>query len=107
MNERRIAVRVRRLLFCGAAAGLAALANSGVVTQLSADSTDAPTFNRDVAPILYEKCAFCHRTGAVGPMALTSFTAVRPWGRAIKTRVTRREMPPWSADSRWGHFQND
>jgi len=40
-------------------------------------------------------------------MALTSFAVVRPWGRAIKTRVTRREMSPWSAHSRWDHYLND
>src|SRR4249920_525851 len=67
----------------------------------------APTFNKDVAPILFEKCATCHRPGAGGPMALTAFSEVRPWARAIKARVTKHEMPPWSADPRFGAYTND
>jgi hypothetical protein len=86
----------------------AAFAISSATAKLSAaPAVEAPTFNRDVAPILFEKCATCHRAGANGPMALTSFREVRPWARSIKVRVTKREMPPWSADQRWGHFQND
>jgi hypothetical protein len=29
------------------------------------------TFTRDVAPIIFEKCATCHRPGEVAPMPLT------------------------------------
>jgi hypothetical protein len=87
-----------------------ALAVTGAVrasVNVSAQAAAAPTFNHDVAPILYSKCATCHRLGAGGPMALTSFKEVRPWGRSIKARVTKREMPPWSADPRWGDYRND
>src|SRR5215510_7085786 len=58
----------------------------------------APTFAKDVAPILYEKCASCHRTGEVAPMALLTYEDVRPWAKAIKSKVVAREMPPWGAD---------
>jgi len=75
--------------------------------QLSAQAPATPTFNSDVAPILYEKCATCHRPGAGGPMSLTSYREVRPWARSIKTRISQHEMPPWSADQRFGHFSND
>ena len=64
-----------------------------------------PTFNADVAPILYENCATCHRKGEVAPMSLTSYQAARPWARAIKAKVVAREMPPWFADPRYGHFK--
>jgi hypothetical protein len=58
----------------------------------------APTFAKDVAPILYEKCATCHRAGEVAPMALLSYEDARPWAKAIKAKVVAREMPPWGAD---------
>src|SRR5436309_6941160 len=61
-----------------------------------------PTFNQDVAPIFYSKCIVCHRAGEAAPMALTTYDDARPWARAIKTRVARREMPPWFADPRFG-----
>ena len=67
---------------------------------------DAPTFNADVGRILYDNCAMCHREGEIAPMVLTSYKAARPWARAIKTKVVSREMPPWFADPRYGHFQD-
>lgn len=61
-------------------------------------AANAPTFARDVAPIMLEKCAKCHRPGEVAPMSLLSYQDVRPWARAIKTKVTTRQMPPWGAN---------
>src|SRR5438093_1131146 len=58
----------------------------------------APTFAKDVAPIVLNKCASCHRPGEVAPMTLMSYDDVRPWAKAIKTKVVSREMPPWGAD---------
>jgi mono/diheme cytochrome c family protein len=86
--------------------GLAIAGGSRAVVKVSAQRP-AVTFNQDVAPILFDKCATCHRPGAGGPMTLTSFRDVRPWARAIKARVSKREMPPWSADQRWGDYRND
>jgi mono/diheme cytochrome c family protein len=72
----------------------------------NATAEGVPTFNADVAPILYENCAVCHRAGQVAPMTLTSYAEVRPWARAIKGKVISREMPPWFADPRYGNFQD-
>jgi hypothetical protein len=66
-----------------------------------------PTFNRDVAPIIFSKCAGCHRPQQATPMSLLSFAEARPWAQAIRRRVAAREMPPWSADPRFGRFRND
>src|SRR5260370_1685815 len=57
-----------------------------------------PTFTKDVAPIVFNSCATCHRAGEVAPMTLTSYDDVRPWARVIKNKVVAREMPPWGAD---------
>jgi hypothetical protein len=59
---------------------------------------NAPTFTKDVAPIIFEKCAGCHRPGEVAPMTLMAYDDARPWARAIKAKVVAREMPPWGAD---------
>src|SRR4051812_17932855 len=58
----------------------------------------APTFTRDVAPILMRSCVQCHRPGQVAPMSLLTYEEARPWARSIKTKVTKREMPPWNLD---------
>ena len=67
------------------------------------------TFTRDVAPILFNKCATCHRPGEVAPMSLTSYQEARPWSKAIREEVVSRAMPPWFADPHTStlKFSND
>jgi hypothetical protein len=65
----------------------------------SAAAASVPTFTKDVAPIVYDKCVACHRKGEVAPMTLTSYDEVRPWAKVIKNKVMSREMPPWFADA--------
>src|SRR5918911_229050 len=82
-----------------------------VVLAFSAASSDAaaaaPTFAKDVAPILYTSCITCHRAGEVAPMSLVTYDEVRPWARSIRLKVTSREMPPWGADPHYGKFKDD
>ena len=73
----------------------------------SAASAQTPTFSKDVAPIVFAKCAGCHRPGEVAPMPLLSFKDVRPWASAIKEKVSTRIMPPWHADRAYGAFRNN
>jgi hypothetical protein len=75
------------------------------------DSADVPstgvTYSKDVAPILNNNCAVCHRPGEIGPMSLMSYKEVRPWAKSIKEKVASRTMPPWFADPNHGKFAND
>ena len=57
-----------------------------------------PTFTKDVAPIIFTKCANCHRPGEVAPMPFTSYAEVRPWSKAIREAIVVGTMPPWYAD---------
>lgn len=65
-----------------------------------------PTFSKDVAPVLYQRCLECHRPGEAAPMALRTYQEARPWAKAIKQAVASRTMPPWSADPAVNHFAN-
>src|SRR6185369_3528498 len=65
------------------------------------------TFNKHVLPILQKNCQTCHRPGEIAPMSFLTYPDVRPWAKAIKTAVVRRQMPPWFADPGYGHFAND
>jgi hypothetical protein len=67
----------------------------------------APTFNKDVLPILQKNCQTCHRPGEVAPMSLLTYTDARPWAKAIKAATATRVMPPWFADPKVGHFSNE
>lgn len=66
-----------------------------------------PTYSRDIAPILNKSCVSCHRSGEIGPMAMTSYKEVRPYAKAIQSAVQLRRMPPWHADPHFGSFTND
>jgi hypothetical protein len=67
----------------------------------------APSFHKDVVPILQKHCQECHRPGEVGPMPLMTYAQVRPWAKAIKSAVLERKMPPWFADPAHGKFANE
>ncbi len=70
----------------------------GAVTLTRKDEAAAVTFTKDVAPIIFTKCANCHRPGEVAPMPFTSFAEVRPWSKAIREAIVEGTMPPWYAD---------
>src|SRR3954447_22567904 len=85
---------------------------AGLMTGVAAWAADASspasvTFDKDVLPILQKNCQTCHRPGEVAPMSLLTYSDARPWAKAIKNAVVSRKMPPWFADSKYGHFSND
>ncbi len=75
--------------------------------QASAASTPAPTFYRDVSPILQQHCQSCHRPGEIAPMPLVTYDQARLYASVIANKVAARIMPPWFADPQFGHFSND
>src|SRR5262245_20044883 len=80
----------------------------GAVSSLPAQQPKAaPTFAKDVAPILQKNCQSCHRPGQAAPFSLLTYEGARPWAKAIKSAVVLKKMPPWFADPRFGKFSND
>jgi mono/diheme cytochrome c family protein len=75
--------------------------------QATSSAAAAPTFTRDVAPILYKNCVQCHRAGEIAPMSLLTYEEVRPWARAIRKATSEGVMPPWHADAPHGTFENE
>jgi hypothetical protein len=65
------------------------------------------TFSKDVAPILYQHCAECHRPNDIAPFSVLTYKEVLPWAASIRQKIQAREMPPWHADSHYGEFLND
>ncbi len=86
---------------------LAILTSLGVARGHADDDAPATTFSRDVAPILHDRCASCHRPGEIGPMALLTYEQARPYAKAIKKSVMERTMPPWHADSTKVEYRDD
>jgi hypothetical protein len=92
--------------------GLPTLAAAAVMGSTVAVAQTAPaqvTFTKDVAPILYRSCIRCHRPDEIAPMSLLTYNDARPWARAMKERVSKREMPPWFIDKTIGiqKYKND
>ena len=67
----------------------------------------SPTFYKDVLPILQTHCQVCHRTGEIAPMPLVTYEDAKRWAPSMKSAVQSKQMPPWFADPRYGHFSND
>ncbi len=66
----------------------------------------APTFHRDVEPILQQRCQVCHRPEGVGPFPLLTYDDVAADLATIAEVVSDRRMPPWHADPHVGAFEN-
>lgn len=84
-----------------------ALACLGVCVAAGARDGAAPTFYRDVEPILQGHCQSCHRAGEIAPTSLVTYEEARMQAGAMAAAVSRRAMPPWFADRSIGHFAND
>src|SRR5207248_1885482 len=55
----------------------------------------APTYHRDVAPLLAAHCAECHRAGGVAAVPpLDSYANVKMYAQPIRYAVQTRPMPP-------------
>ncbi|MBI3403752.1 MAG: tetratricopeptide repeat protein [Acidobacteria bacterium] len=54
-----------------------------------------PTFNKDIAPIVWARCAPCHRPGEIGPFPLLTYDDVTRRATLVAAATSRRLMPPW------------
>ena len=64
----------------------------------------APTYHRDIAPIILDNCAACHRPGEAGPFPLLQFADVKRRATQIADLTASRTMPPWKALPGEVHF---
>ena len=93
--------------FAPAATLLAMLAPVPHGARLQADQNpSAPpppvTFAKNVAPIIVNRCATCHRPGGTAPFSLSTYSDVKARARLIATVTKNRYMPPWKAEPGYG-----
>jgi Flp pilus assembly protein TadD len=65
------------------------------------------TFNKDIAPLVFEHCAPCHHPGGAGPFPLLTYHDVRKHASQIAAVTRRRYMPPWPPQHGYGDFADD
>ncbi|MBC52439.1 MAG: hypothetical protein CMQ34_01235 [Gammaproteobacteria bacterium] len=90
------------------------VANAEVATQGTPVSYQAHeqlaqagvSYSQDVAPVLAENCATCHRDGGIAPFALNSHAMAQGWSPMIREVLMTKRMPPGQIDPHIGNFRN-
>jgi predicted dienelactone hydrolase/mono/diheme cytochrome c family protein len=91
---------MKRLILAGIIAGcLSSGAQAACLAWQSSreEVRQEATFATDIAPLVHQKCARCHRPGQVGPFPLLTYQEVRDRAATIKAVVASGYMPPWKA----------
>jgi len=78
-----------------------------LVAQPAHAPTGTVTFARDVAPILYRRCATCHRPDGAAPFSLLTFEEARRRGSQMAAVTASRYMPPWKPEPGFGDFAGE
>lgn len=78
----------------------------GVRNRAAQAPAATPTYNAQVAPILFANCITCHRPGGIAPFSLMTYEDAQQHARAIVRMTQSRAMPPWYADPQYGQFKN-
>jgi hypothetical protein len=67
----------------------------------------APTYYRDIQPILREHCVICHRTGGIAPMSFETYEAASRYAYIMRNVTHDKAMPPPFAVPLVGRVTND
>ncbi len=67
----------------------------------------SPNFTRDIAPIVYEKCAPCHHPGEAAPFSLLTYQDVKKRAAQIAAVTRSGYMPPWLPEKGFGDFAGE
>lgn len=65
------------------------------------------TFHQDIAPIIYNACTQCHRSGEIGPMPFTTYQEVAAHGNFIEYVTQTGYMPPWTPDHQYSTLRGE
>jgi tetratricopeptide (TPR) repeat protein len=86
---------------------LAALHISGAVSAAPPTQT-APgvvTFSKDIAPVVFDRCAGCHRPDGSAPFSLLTYQDARSRATQLAAVTAARSMPPWQPEPGHGDFE--
>lgn len=82
-------------LFTALAFALAVFASPHHPAHSSARPANTVTFNRDIAPIIFQHCSPCHRPGEAAPFSLLNYQDASKFAAQIAAITSKRIMPPW------------
>lgn len=107
MRQVTIGVTRRLVRSAGTWCGRALLAFASLACAEPLRAADEVTFSKDIAPILLQHCAVCHRPGEIGPFSLLTYRDARQHLTQIADVTLRRVMPPWKPDRGLNRFIGD
>lgn len=94
------------LTFIASAILIGLLGFPGCAAPAIQGTRSAVTFNRDIAPLIFEHCSGCHHRGQPVPFNLLDYRDATNHARTIAAVVKSRTMPPWPPESGYGEFIN-
>jgi tetratricopeptide (TPR) repeat protein/mono/diheme cytochrome c family protein len=86
---------------------LAGRAQTGSTDERLSRPSRPLTFNKDIAPIIFQNCAECHHTGGPAPFSLLSYQDVKKRAKQIASVTRSRYMPPWLPEPGYGEFAGE
>lgn len=66
-----------------------------------------PVWSTDIAPILYNNCAGCHRPSGIGPFELITYNDAVNKSVSIVSAVKTKYMPPWPPDPHFNRLAHE
>ena len=69
---------------------------AGFIYFITAHSEEI-TFTKDIAPIIFENCTYCHRPGQSAPFSLQNYRDASRRSMTMAKVVKKKIMPPWHA----------
>jgi len=88
-------------------AAVAATGSPVTYSEVEQFATNPPSYENDIAPIIAENCASCHREGGIAPFAMDSHAMIQGWSPMIREVLMTKRMPPGQIDGHIGEFIND
>lgn len=79
---------------------------SGCAITYDSATTPVPDYSTEVAPIIVEHCAICHREDGAGPFPFTGYYSLVGWSAMVKEVIMNKRMPPMQVDPVHGDTPN-
>ena len=90
-------------LLAGEGADLVSVGGSAKAIYNNAADHANLSYVSDIAPIIANNCATCHRDGGIAPFAMDSSLAIQGWSPMIREVIMTKRMPPGQIDNKVGH----
>lgn len=78
----------------------------GCAIAYDSDAEAAPDYSTEVAPIIVEHCAVCHREDGAGPFPFDSYYSLAGWSPMVQEVIMNKRMPPMQVDTSYDDTSN-